>query len=70
MDATYAQTPAELVFPPQAPFSWTRRWAQRRLMEPKMEQRTMRIAGSAWSSEELSAAIAFAHAHDAKLVLD
>ena len=70
MDATYALAPAELVFPPQASFSWTLRWAQKRLVEPKMEPRTIRIAGSAWSSEELSAAIAFARAHDAKLELD
>jgi hypothetical protein len=28
MNATYTETPADLVFSPQTPFSWTRRWAR------------------------------------------
>jgi hypothetical protein len=30
MDAEYARTPSDLVYPPHVPFSWTRRWARER----------------------------------------
>lgn len=71
MNATHAQTPAELVFPPQVPFSWTRRWARAHRSEAaRTERRAIRIAGSTPSSEDVSAAIAFARAHDARLELD
>ena len=33
MDTTFHQTPAELIFPPQAAFSWTLRWARTRREE-------------------------------------
>jgi hypothetical protein len=70
MDLADAQTPAELIFPPQAPFSWTLRWARahgsgRQVMQPH----TFRIIGSPRSAEELSAALAFAREHDARIEL-
>lgn len=71
MEATHAQTPSGLVFSPQVPFSWTRRWAlANRSKRVGTEQRTYRIAGSAKSLEELTAAIAFARKHDASLEVD
>lgn len=71
MEATYPQTPAELVFPPQVPFSWTLRWARARRSEGvRTQERSYRIAGSARSPEELSAAIAFARENGARLELD
>ena len=71
MSTTYAETPAELVFPPQVPFSWTLRWARKhRLDRAKETPRTYRIAGSAGSGRDLAAAIAFCEAHGAKLELD
>ena len=33
MNPDHAQTPSELVFPPQVPFSWTRRWRERTAAE-------------------------------------
>jgi hypothetical protein len=33
MEATHTDTPAELVFPPQVPFSWTLRSARARRLE-------------------------------------
>ena len=71
MNATHAPTPADLVFPPQVPFSWTLRSARARRSEaPTTELRTYRITGSARSAEELSRAMAFCRAQDARLDLD
>lgn len=71
MKATYSLQPSELIFPSQAPFSWTLRWARKHRAEtPKVAARTYRIEGSARSADELSAAIAFAEKHDARLELD
>jgi len=71
MEATHAQTSPGLVFAPQVPFSWTRRWAlAHKSQRAGTEQRTYRIAGSAKSLDELTAAIAFAREHDARLELD
>ena len=69
MAATYAQTPPELVFPPQAAFSWTLRWA--RAHEPdgaRTGRGTHRSAGSTPGTP--LAVIAFAREHDARLELD
>lgn len=71
MEFTHAQTPPELIFPPQAPFSWTLRWARTHRSERQATDRRMfRIVGSTRNAEELSAAVAFARAHDARLELD
>ncbi len=72
MNATHAPTPADLVFPPQVPFSWTLRSAARarRSEAPTTERRTYRITGSARSAEELSRAMAFCRAQGARLDLD
>lgn len=70
MEATHAETPPELIFSPQMPFSWTRRWARaQRCRGARTEQRSYRIAGSAQSAEELSAAVEFARRHGALLEL-
>ena len=71
MDLTHAQVPAELVFPPQAAFSWTLRWARaHRSGSAGPKLRRYRIAGSARSGEQLAAAIAFARENGARLELD
>ena len=70
MEATYAETPPELVFPAQAAFSWTLRSARaRRAKASKLALRTSsyRITGSAAGSGELAAAIAFCKEHGAIL---
>jgi len=68
MEATYAPEPSDLIFLPQAPFSWTLRWARkRRDAQTKSAAHAYRIAGSAASDEELAAAIAFCELHGATL---
>jgi hypothetical protein len=70
MNTSYAETPFELVFPPQATFSWTLRWARaQRLKREQDTPRTTsyRIAGSARDAKELAAAAAFCEEHAAKL---
>jgi hypothetical protein len=71
MNTMHSETPADLVFSPQTPFSWTRRWA---LAHGKNRaagvRRAYRIVGSAPTDTELTAAVAFCHAHRATLVLD
>jgi hypothetical protein len=71
MEATYSPEPSELVFPPQAPFSWTLRWARkhREREQAAMPATAYRIAGLARSTEELAAAIAFSERHDARVEL-
>jgi len=67
MEATYSQ-PAEPIFPPQAPFSWTLRSARAHRSErTKSVVRKYRIAGSAANDEELAAAVAFCERHGATL---
>jgi hypothetical protein len=72
MEATFSPKPSELIFPPQAPFSWTLRWArQRREREQASTPATAyRISGSARNTEELAAAIAFCEQHSARLERD
>jgi hypothetical protein len=68
MKATCSLQPSELIFPPQASFSWTLRWARKHRGEtPKVAARTYRIEGSAASDEELAAAVAFCERHGASL---
>jgi hypothetical protein len=68
MKASYSFQPSELIFPPQASFSWTLRWARKHRGEtPKVAARTYRIEGSAASDEELAAAEAFCERHGASL---
>ena len=70
MNPNHSQTPPELVFPAQAPFSWTRRWARaQRSPGATPAQHAYRIAGAARSTEELASAIAFARKHGATLEL-
>jgi hypothetical protein len=68
MEVTYTPESSDLIFPPQAPFSWTLRWARkRRDAEAKAAARTYRIEGLAASEEELAEAIAFCERHGATL---
>jgi hypothetical protein len=68
MEATYSPELPDLIFPPQAPFSWTLRWAQkRREAQTRSAAHTYRIVGSAANDEELAAAIAFCERHGAAL---
>ena len=70
MNARHTQAPAGLVFSPQTPFSWTRRWAlAHREDRTAVVRRAYRIAGSAQTDTELAAAVAFCRAHRATLVL-
>jgi hypothetical protein len=68
MEATYSPEPSEPIFPPQAPFSWTLRWARKR-REREQAATPYRIAGLARSTEELAAAIAVSERHDARVEL-
>lgn len=71
MNATHSETPADLVFSPQTPFSWTRRWAlAHRTDRTAVIRRAYRIAGSAPTDAELAAAVAFCRTHGATLALD
>jgi hypothetical protein len=72
MQAPRHQTPPELIFPPQVPFGWTRRWAF--VDELKVERDaprpiSNRIVGSAHDARRLAAAIAFCNEHGATLEL-
>lgn len=69
MTAPLADTPFELVFEAQVPFSWTRRWALTHRADAKPPRPSFRIEGLARSETELSAAMAFARAHEARLEL-
>ena len=80
MQSIYEETPIELVFPPQVPFSWTLRGARarrlraQRLKESRLIEATdstlsYRIAGSASEASELAAAIAYCDEHGASLEL-
>jgi hypothetical protein len=67
MEATSPQ-PSDLIFPPQAVFSWTLRWARAHRSErTKSVVRKYRIAGSAANDAELAAAVAFCERHGATL---
>ena len=68
MKATCSLQPSALIFPPQASFSWTLRWARKHRGEtPEVAARTYRIEGSAASDEELAAAAAFSERYGASL---
>jgi len=69
--AEYLDTPPELIFPPQYPFSWTLRGARAERLRPKTPPAIARyrIAGSARDEDEVAAVVAFCQAHDAKLEL-
>ena len=68
MKATYSLQPSELIFPSQAAFSWTLRWAMKhRAEKPKVAASRYRIEGSVASDEELAAAVAFCKQHGASL---
>jgi hypothetical protein len=71
MEAMYSQTPSDLVFPPQVPFSWTLRSVRARQRE-KTAGRSIRyrILGSARDLERLAAAISFCNQHDARIELE
>jgi hypothetical protein len=70
MNATHPETPTDLVFSPQTPFSWTRRWALAHRKGTTDVRRAYRIAGSARTDRELAAAAAYCRAHRATLVLE
>ena len=69
--AEYLDTPPELIFPPQYPFSWTLRGARAQRLRTKTPPAIARyrIAGSARDEDEVAAVVAFCKAHDAKLEL-
>jgi hypothetical protein len=80
MEATRSETPPELVFPPQVPFSWTLRGARARRIkaeearrikaeEAKAQAVPYRIAGTAGNAMALAAAISFSDTYDATLEL-
>jgi hypothetical protein len=71
MHATHELTSADLAFPPQVPFSWTRRWARaHRADQRDATRRSYRIAGCATNDADLAAAVAFCREHAATLELD
>jgi hypothetical protein len=73
MGSTYAETPPELIFPPQVPFSWTLRGAWARRMQAERTAPPVvsyRIAGAAADAGALAAAVAFCKDQDAVLELD
>jgi len=69
--AGYPDTPPELIFPPQYPFSWTLRGARSQRLRAKTPPAITRyrIVGSARDADEIAAVVAFCKAHDAKLEL-
>ena len=62
---------AELVFPPQYPFSWTLRGAPARRVQARTPAGVTRyhISGSARDAHEVAAVVAFCAEHHAKLEL-
>ena len=71
MDNAHSDTPPELVFRPQVPFSWTLRGARAARLGASRSRRSVsyRIAGVA-DVDELDALNAFCEKHDARLELD
>jgi hypothetical protein len=71
VSSSSADPPPDLVFPPQYPFSWTRRGAraQRRRADRAPAITRYRIAGSARGPDEIAAVVAFCESHDAQLEL-
>ena len=69
--AVDAQTPPDLIFPSQYPFSWTLRGARARRLRANTTPTIIRyrIVGSAHRREEIAAAVAYCEAHHAKLEL-
>ena len=69
--AVHRDTPPELIFPPQYPFSWTLRGARAQRLRDKTAPAITpyRIAGSARDPNEVAAAVAFCEAHNAQLEL-
>jgi hypothetical protein len=67
-----SDTPPELVFPPQVPFSWTLRGARARRLNQSGPRRAIRyrIAGVAAGADELAALEAFCAERGASLELD
>jgi hypothetical protein len=73
-EAAHADTPPELIFPPQYPFSWTLRGARAQRLRakrtPAITTTSYRITGSARNEAELTAALAFCEEHGARLEMD
>jgi hypothetical protein len=71
MDNGQSETPPELVFPPQVPFSWTLRGARAARLgrNRAADGFRYRIAGVA-AADELAALTAFCREHGATLELD
>jgi len=73
IDATHAETPFDLVHPPQVPFSCTLRWARARRQVAGQSPSTATsycVTGEARDADELSTVIAFCKEHHARLELD
>jgi hypothetical protein len=71
MNNGHAQTPPELVFAPQVPFSWTLRGARTRRLRLAEAGSTVtyRIVGEAVDANEISSLAAFCREHNARLEL-
>jgi len=71
MDNAHSETPPELIFPPQVPFSWTLRGARAARLGRKQSADGVRyrIAGVA-AADELATLAAFCREHGARLELD
>jgi hypothetical protein len=71
MDNAHLETPPELVFPPQVPFSWTLRGARAARLGRNHAAGAVRyrIAGVA-AADELATLAAFCREHGATLELD
>ena len=70
-EAMGPDTPTELVFPPQYPFSWTLRGARAQRLRAERAPAVTRysIVGSARDANEIAAVIAFCEKRNAKLEL-
>jgi hypothetical protein len=70
-EAAHRDTPPELIFPPQYPFSWTLRGARDQRLRAKTPPAITHyhIAGTAHDADEVAAAVAFCEKHNAKLEL-
>src|SRR5262245_11706941 len=71
LDTVHSETPPELVFPPQVPFSWTLRGARAARLRGNQAAGGVRyrIAGVA-AADKLAALAAFCREHGATLELD
>jgi hypothetical protein len=70
-EAAYPDTPPELIFPPQYPFSWTLRGARAQRLRAKKTPAGTRYRATGWARDEaeLAAVLAFCEEHGARFEL-